>query len=336
MALDSIDYRAELEAFDWSGATWTDDKLIARSPFRIGDSTPSFYVWLDGENAGLWGDSGAAEESEYKRGGFVKLLAYLRGEDEAETRAYLGLDDEVEDDTPRIRKLNLARFKRSISGAQRKAKIVLDRAILAKLRYRHPYLGRRGISEAAQRLFSVGYDRATRAISMPWFHADGSLAAIKYRSVTHKAFWYHAGGAPVYDLIYGIDNVYKYGWREVFLCESETDAMAAVTAGCNAIAAGGASFKGARRDLIVKSSIECVYIAADNDEAGNKFAEEVIAQLAGHVKLFRVRFGEDEKDVAEALNESGVERVRALRDAAEPVRSRILSKEKYYFSKKGL
>lgn len=329
MELENIDYRAELEAYDWSGATWTLDKLIARSPFRAGDSTPSFYVWLDGENAGAFGDSGAEEYSEYKRGGFVKLLAYLREESEADTRGYLGLNygaESADNEENGLRPLNLARFRRTASHAAKKPRITLDMSVLAGLATVCAYLIGRGISSATQRLFSIGFDPARQAVAFPWFHADGSLATVKYRSTRKKAFWYAKGGAGTHDLIYGIHLVYKHRWRAVLLCESETDALASVEAGCNAIAAGGASFNAERRDLIVRSPIECVYIAADNDAAGDKFAQEVIAELSGKVDLYRVRFEDGEKDVSQALSESGAERVKALRDGGERVRARVLSK----------
>ncbi|UTR05195.1 toprim domain-containing protein [Alkalihalobacillus sp. LMS6] len=321
-----VDYRAELEAYDWSGATWSFDKLIARSPFRAHDNTPSFYVHLDGDAAGTWGDSGAEEGSEYKRGGFVKLLAYLREESEADTREYLGLNYDADlANKPRKRTLNIGRLRRAIASTAKKTRQTLDHAILAGLAAVSPYLVKRGISEATQRLFSIG--AADHYVAMPWFHADGSLANVKYRSTRQKSFWYAKGGAPIHDLIYGIDVVYREKWREVMLCESEIDALASVEAGCNAIAAGGSTFSAARRDLIVRSPIEVVVIAADNDEAGDKFAQEVIGQLARtSVELRRVKFAADEKDVAEALAASGVERVRALRDGAESVGSPNLSK----------
>src|SRR5699024_3694726 len=73
-----VDIIAELSAYDWGDrARWSSDKLIASSPFRS-DSVPSFYVILDGEYAGVWGDSGAV--GDYEKGGFVKLLTILRGE----------------------------------------------------------------------------------------------------------------------------------------------------------------------------------------------------------------------------------------------------------------
>ncbi|ARW46031.1 hypothetical protein S100141_04811 [Bacillus licheniformis] len=41
-----VDIRYELEQFEWTRPTWTDERLLAASPFRY-DRTPSFYVYLD-------------------------------------------------------------------------------------------------------------------------------------------------------------------------------------------------------------------------------------------------------------------------------------------------
>ncbi len=82
-----VDVRTELEAHDFERPRWTGDKLIACSPFRS-ESAPSFFVNLDGEYAGTWGDSGAYD-SEWASGNLTKLLAFLRGETYEETEEYL-------------------------------------------------------------------------------------------------------------------------------------------------------------------------------------------------------------------------------------------------------
>ena len=83
-----VDIKSELEVYDWGyNARWSADKLIAASPFRH-DSTPSFFVNLDGDYAGAWADSGAHDDN-YTSGGFAKLLAYLRSESIEETERYL-------------------------------------------------------------------------------------------------------------------------------------------------------------------------------------------------------------------------------------------------------
>ena len=74
----NVDIQSELEVFEWSRPKWSESKLIACSPFRY-DHSPSFFVNLDGDYAGTWGDSGAYDD-EWSKGGFIKLLSFLRRE----------------------------------------------------------------------------------------------------------------------------------------------------------------------------------------------------------------------------------------------------------------
>jgi DNA primase len=314
-----VDIVAELEQFDWGyRAKWGHERLTAQSPFRD-DSSPSFYVYLEDTAtapAGSWGDSGG--EGDYAKGNFVKLLAFLRNEDEESTEEYLaetyGVELDSYDEAP---PLDLSRIK------VERSRQALDPAILDRLKFRHPYLGGRGISEKVQRLFNIGYDRATNAVSIPWFLPGGKLATIKYRSVSAKTFWYAKGGVPVKDAVYGIDLAYRFNWRKVVAVESETDAMASVQAGVPAIAMGGSSFNAIKRDIIARSPIEELVIAADNDGAGAKLARQMTELLRGYIDVRRATFPEewgDLKDVNDVV----------LRKGADAYREWIVSSEKIY------
>lgn len=316
-----IDIRAELEEFTFDRATWSSDKLICASPFRA-DSTPSFYVWLDGDNAGYWGDSGTGE-----KGGIVRLLALLRDEDESETYAYLadkyafGGAEEPPDDRP----LDLSRFQRPGNR-----QVPLEPSTLDALKYRHSYLGQRGISERVQRTYGIGYDRRAGAVTFPWFSPTGRLLALKYRSVSAKTFWYAKGSAPVRDLIYGIDAVYRFGWRTVALVESETDVLASVTAGVPAIGVGGSSFNEEKRDIILRSPIEKIVISSDNDAAGVKLSGQVYEYLRGHVELGTIDWEalNGVNDVNDAVMTVGADAYRRAIAECKPMNCLKMSKEK--------
>jgi hypothetical protein len=304
-----VDIRAELERFSWQRARWTDTKLIAASPFRY-DRTPSFFVNLDGMYAGTWKDSGAYD-SEWESGGFVKLLAFLRNETEDETAEYLietyALSHDFENLTLRIPRLTIQRKGRS-----------LDAAILAGFQTNYSYLKGRGISEDVQRQMGVRYDAERQAVVIPWFTPDGKLANIKYRKTRGKAFWYHRGGdgLPIRDLVYGLD------WRAkvAVLTEAEIDAMSWRQVGVTGLATGGVSFTPAKRDLILRSAIERLYIATDNDKAGRKLRDEVIRALRGRVELFNVEFERGFKDSNEVLVRAGEPALREVLSRAERIR----------------
>lgn len=288
-----VDVREELEEFTWIRPRWTSNKLIAASPFRY-DRTPSFFCNLEGEYAGTWSDSGAYDV-DYESGNFTKLLAFLRDETYEETCDYL-----LERYAPSVVDTGRVEIPK-VSLHTPHSRITLSPNMLTELSYRSPYLEGRGISEKVQRFMSIGYSRSNRAVSMPWRHADGTLANVKYRKTQGKAFWYEKGAAPIRTLVYGIDKVYRHNLREAVVCEAEIDAMSWMTAGRPAIALGGTTVTEIQLDLIRKSPLERVIIAEDNDKAGGKLGKQLTEGLRGYLEISKVKIPSDYKDANEAL-----------------------------------
>lgn len=304
-----IDVKGELRQFDWVKPRWTDDKLIAASPFRY-DRTPSFMVRLQPYGrypAGVWTDSGAYDD-EWRSGNFVKLLSFLRNESYEETEDYLRTKYGVSDDgaikliAPRLK---VKRYRQT-----------LDKAIEPAVT---EYLTRRGISADVQRLFGVGYDANSQAVMFPWRLPDGRLANVKYRKTHDKAFWYERDGWPIRELVYGIDVIYSQNVRRATLVEAEIDALSFWTVGIPAIAVGGASFNEAKRDMILRSHIEEIVIATDNDKPGERLREEIELELRGNLLLKHARFV-DVKDANEALQKYGMGALKSVVENADPVR----------------
>jgi len=275
-----IDVRAELEDFPWVNAVWSTTRLIASSPFYY-DRNPAFYVILDeGNDAyGCWGDSGA-DDPEYQRGGFVKLLSFLRDETYEETCDYLAqmygsAADPNAEFTLKLPKLTVD--KPRITS--------INSAILDRYKFRSPYLGGRGISEGVQRLLGVGYDRQRRAVTIPWFNPDGTLGNVKYRKIEGKAFWYEKGARPIREMIYGINVIYQRRITRAAIVEAEVDAMTLMSAGIPAIATGGTAFNEAKRGLILRSPIEELTLFRDNDTAGETWEGVLNRELCRKLDL---------------------------------------------------
>lgn len=305
-----IDIRGELEKYSWTRPRWATDKLIAASPFRY-DHSPSFFVRMEPYGdipAGTWADSGHYD-SEWASGNFTKLLSFLRNETYEETEEYLrseyGWSDDSEDGTVVLKPINLRiqRVRQSLSAA-----------ILADYTEDYTYLKKRGISERVQRQMGVLYDSRSKAAVIPWIGLNGRVANVKYRTVYGKTFWYHKGGWPIRELVYGIDQAAA----TTVICEAEIDALSWKTAGVAAIAVGGASFNGWKRDLILRSPIETLVIATDNDKAGGKLRREIEAMMRGHVRLRHAYVCGGEVSVAKDANEALVKYgAESLRDAVE-------------------
>lgn len=298
-----VDIRAELEAYDWGyNARWSTDKLIAASPFRS-DNTPSFYVNLTGDYAGVFGDSGAIDD-DYQSGGFVKLLAYLRGEPYEETADYLLTEyGRLYTDTEDIRlpEIRLATRLNYVAVSAESVTTAVS-----------PYLTRRGISAEVQRVYGVGYNaQHTGFTAIPWFTADGRLANVKYRATRGKTFYYAKDATPTRSLVYGLNVVNGNREESAVICEGEIDALSWATAGIAAVAVGGSSISNEQIDAIKRSSIRRLLVGGDNDAAGRRLNAEVKRRLAGYVEIYDVDYGRY-KDANETLESSGSEGLRKL------------------------
>jgi DNA primase len=96
------------------------------------------------------------------------------------------------------------------------------------------------------------------------------------------------------------------------------------TAGYSAIAVGGASFSESQRDIIIRSGIEELVIATDNDKMGEKLRKEVAKSLNGYVRLKHARIV-GAKDANEILVKAGVEALKEAITKAETSRSMFVN-----------
>lgn len=308
----AINIREELEEFEWTRAKWSETQLMAASPFRY-DNHPSFYVYLTDTptaKAGSWGDRGATD-SEYERGGFVKLLAFLRQETTEETLEYLTLKYGLANgnangyNTP---KLNVPTLRQRLRNRQS-----LDESVLSPFRYRHPYLLNRGVDERVQRLMGVGYSKSSNAVTLPWRLANGQLANVKFRKTAGKAFWYVKGGVAIRDLIYGIDILYRRKPAVAVITEAEIDALTVMSCGFAAVGTGGSAFNRNKADLLIRAPVDEYVIATDNDAAGRKLREEITKAIRGYKRLSYVELS-GVKDVNELRVKYGSEAVKNVID----------------------
>lgn len=293
-----VDIESELREFEWVKARWTSDKLQAASPFRY-DNQPSWFVNLDGEYAGTWADLGAYD-SEWASGNFTKLLAFLRQETYEEAEDYLIEMYGVPTDGSR-REFRLPPIRPP------KPYEALPESLVTPAFSR--YLERRGIGQATQTAYGVGYGKQRGFCALPWRTPDGQLANVMYRATRGKVFFYERGGWPRRKLLYGIDVVKRLNARTVALCEAPIDALSwyeATGGEIIGIAAGGVTLSQEQADLIKRSSIETIILAGDNDKAGAKFNAECERKLRGHVRLARAEYG-DKKDANDVITSDGAE-----------------------------
>lgn len=285
-----------IDSYPWRNPRWHDGKLEASSPFRPGDDRPSFRVITDPDslNFGCWVDMGATDPR-YRRGGPVQLFAMLRGISEDEARRLLA-EEKGEGEGP----ADYIHLRLPEHTAKTPPK-PLDISLLDPyFTHTSDYLTNRGISPDVQALFRTGYDPRSRAVTIPWFDAAGRLLNVKYRSTRGKSFWYAKGGAPIRDLIFGINVIHARGIRRAAVVEAEIDAMYLWTIGVPAIATGGAAFNERKRDLILRSPIEELILIRDRDAAGRQWRNEIAEALSGRIALEMALVPRGFKDVNEA------------------------------------
>lgn len=290
-----INYMAELEPYldQFNRYRIKGDEFEACSPFRS-EKSPSFAVNLE---SGAWVDFGADDDRYYK-GHFTALLSFLRGETWQDTNIYLESVYGAPIDVDSV-ELSLQLQTDEITHYPRET----ASALLRPFMYRHPYLESRGITEVVQRAFKVGYDRENRAVALPWVDKDGNLVNIKFRSIQNKYFYYLEDGLPIKSHVYGLHAVHVKKCVEVWVVESEIDAMYLWSNGIPAVALGRAGMNQRQAQLIINSPIESLVIATDNDKAGRRVAEHIKNVLGGILALSEVVFPPNIKDVNDMSSE---------------------------------
>lgn len=304
----NVDIMEILSDYDWVRPTWKPEKLIAASPFRD-EYHPSFFVNL---TTGTWGDSGAYDE-QYASGNIAKLLAFLRNETYEETLSWL-IDLYGVRELREGERISLP----SLSIIPEIKRLELPETFLTPYKYRNPYLANRGISEVVQRFMGIGYSQSEKAVTLPWRHADGTLANVKFRQIVGKTFWYTKGAAPISSLIYGIDKVYKKNLKEVVICEAEIDALSWMTCGIPAIAFGNTAVPKAKLEMIRRSPIERLIKVMDNDGPGEKMSRLLDAGLRGYLAVDNVEIPAPYKDSNEALVNGGINLAELLGNRGQP------------------
>lgn len=308
-----VDVESELRQYSWDRERWSSDKLIACSPFRD-DNAPSFFVNLDGEFAGTFGDSGAYD-SEYERGSFVKLLGYLRGTSEYEAVEYLieeyGVLYEINEDADSPIRIIAPKLKET------RKDIALISTVTTAV---SPYLITRGIDGETQERFGIGYNPANKGYTaIPWHYVDtGEIANVKYRSTRGKRFFYEPDAKPISEIVYGLWHA--KGEEYIIICEGEIDALSWETAGYASIAVGSAHISDKQAEMIIREGFGRIYLAGDNDEQGRKLNRMAADKLRGYAELFTVEYAK-EKDANDVLLRSGVRELGEMLVAARPVKA---------------
>lgn len=195
----------------------------------------------------------------------------------------------------------------------------VDDSVLNQYKFRHPYLGQRGITEKYQRLYGIGYSQSKNAVTVPYRDSLGRLLTVKFRKVSNKSFWY----APALprrikaETLWGLDKVVKWKLKTVAITEGEIDALSVVQAEMiGAVAIGGNQFTKEQSISLIKTLPEDteIVVFTDNDDGGELAKSLITERLAGRFKLSEVDWSliQHEDKPPKDANDLTTEEVREL------------------------
>ena len=168
----------------------------------------------------------------------------------------------------------------------------LDESVLDEYRYLHPYMFKRGLKEDVVKRFNVGWNPKTDAITFPVWNEHGKLVGITERSVKSKNFHIPEGlKKPVYLL----NEIIKNNITEVYVVESQIDALYLWGFGYPAIALFGTGSKRAY-EILKKSGIRIYHLCFDGDLAGRHGAIRFIQNMPNDILIDIIQLP-DGKDV---------------------------------------
>ncbi|MBQ6631028.1 MAG: toprim domain-containing protein [Romboutsia sp.] len=151
-----------------------------------------------------------------------------------------------------------------IIDLKKETKQYLDESILNQYAYFHPYMFKRKLTEDVIRKFKIGWNKELDTITFPIWDENNNLLGITERNVKNKYFHIPENiGKPVYLLNY----IKKENITEVYVVESQIDALYLWSLGYPAIALLGTGTK-KQYEILKKSGIRIFHLALDGDLAG--------------------------------------------------------------------
>ena len=152
-------------------------------------------------------------------------------------------------------------FDRNIRG-----NTILDDSLLENYTVSYDYLNKRKISNEIIDKFEIKYDPNKKQVIFPLRDEKGNLVGLTKRNTEYKKYELpKVVYKPIYLLYYIIDNNIK----EVYVCESQINALYLWSLGYPAIALLGTGSH-YQYDLLNKSGILFYHLCFDGDEAGDK------------------------------------------------------------------
>lgn len=172
--------------------------------------------------------------------------------------------------------------------------VLIKDDLLDHYRFVHPYMYKRGLTDAIIEKYDIGYDGITDSITFPVRDIKGNCLFVAKRSVKTKFFVLPSEkNKPLYG-VYELD----YSKPDVYICESFFNALTLVKWGYNAIALMGTGAYN-QYPLINKLPFREIHVVLDGDPGGiagtKRLAENIKKDKI--VFLYRMFKGKDVNDL---------------------------------------
>lgn len=226
-----------------------------------GEAGKSLGVHLTGDKAGIWCDFASGES-----GDLLDLWAISRNCDIGtairDAKAFIGYKDV------------------SLKGSQAVAKVIQRPQGLKALGPSATHWLREVRKLSPEAIDAYKLVECKGAVAFPYLLPDGTLAGMKFRSLTEDKYWAEAGGSKV---LFGWQTV-KPTARSVVICEGELKALAWWDYGFEALSIPFGGGVGGNQNWIELeydrlARFDVIYLSMDADEVGRKLGEEITRRL---------------------------------------------------------
>lgn len=175
------------------------------------------------------------------------------------------------------------------------------------------YLHKRKLPNWILEAFKLGFDKEDNTVLFPVRGMDGKVAFYKGRSIVGKHF-YNAKDIDKSSIVFGLWELCNCHFSqgvatpedEIWLTESEIDALTLIGYGCYAVAIMGSHISEEQCKELERSPFRKFILATDNDEAGRKGASQIKRLLIPKgFRFTNLRWETSLKDINDLVKEYG-------------------------------
>ena len=175
------------------------------------------------------------------------------------------------------------------------------------------YLHKRNLANWVLYAYKLGYDAEDKTVLFPVRNTQGKVVFYKGRSIVGKHF-YNAKDIDKSSLVFGLYEILNGSFQqgiatpesEIWITESEIDALSLISQGEYAVAIMGSHISEAQCKELEKAPFRKFILATDNDDAGRKGASQIKKNLIPKgFRFTNLQWNTELKDINELIKAHG-------------------------------